>query len=332
LGTRARVVIASAVAGLLALANPGLAADDTATGGSGATAVVRSADTAGDDGSVDRYWTPARMAGAKHVTASPPPRPLTTTPAEVDGGDEVTIPPVPPAGPTPKATAVSAPYGEYPAKLNGKVFFSDVKGTDYECSGTAVSSDNKSVVWTAGHCVHQGSGGEFHRNWVFVPGYLAGAAPDGRWSARKLLTTDDWAEKGDYRQDFGAAVVRPLGGQRLAERIGGHGMLFNASRDQTWTVFGYPGTGPFDGTRQYMCVSNRLADDYPSGPGPATLKIACDMTAGSSGGGWLVGLSGGYGKVNSVMSYSYDDVGMSYGSYQGDEAFALYNAAKKIKA
>ncbi len=305
------VVIGSVVAGLLALANPGLA-------------VV-------DEGSIERYWTPARMAGAQPVTTSPPTGPLTTTPAEVGGGTEVSIPPVSPTRLTPKATAVAAPYGEYPAKLNGKVFFTDVKGTDYECSGTAVNSVNKSVVWTAGHCVHQGSGGRFHRNWVFVPGYLAGAAPYGSWSAKKLLTTDGWAKTGDYRQDFGAAVVRPLGSERLADRVGGHGLLFNGSRDQTWSVFGYPATGPFDGTRQYMCVSNRLADDYPPGPGPATLKIACDMTGGSSGGGWLVDLVGGFGQVNGVMSYSYDDTSYSYSSYQGDEALKLYNSATKAK-
>ena len=64
------------------------------------------------------------------------------------------------------------PFTRYePATYNpahGKVFFSD-GAANYVCSGTALSSGNQSVVWTAGHCVNEGPGG-FYTNWAFVPG------------------------------------------------------------------------------------------------------------------------------------------------------------------
>ena len=51
---------------------------------------------------------------------------------------------------------------------------------DYVCSGTALLSGNKSVVWTAGHCVNEGPG-DFATNWEFVPAYK-----DGTRAARRL--------------------------------------------------------------------------------------------------------------------------------------------------
>ena len=72
----------------------------------------------------------------------------------------------------PKRKALAYPFTRYePATYNpahGKVFFSD-GASNYVCSGTALSSGNQSVVWTAGHCVNEGPGG-FYTNWAFVPG------------------------------------------------------------------------------------------------------------------------------------------------------------------
>ena len=71
------------------------------------------------------------------------------------------------------------------------MFFTD-DGLNYVCSGTAVLSGNKSMVWTAGHCVHDGAS-NFHTNWSFVPAYADGSRPYGTWTARTLLTTSGWA-------------------------------------------------------------------------------------------------------------------------------------------
>jgi hypothetical protein len=105
------------------------------------------------------------------------------------------------------------PFTRYePATYNpahGKVFFSS-GSTNYVCSGTALTSGNESVVWTAGHCVN-----------------------------------------------------------------------------------------------------------------PATMGIGCDMTGGSSGGGWVVGNT-----VLSVTSYGYSNQpNVLYGPYQDSVAQQLYASA-----
>ena len=65
--------------------------------------------------------------------------------------------------------------------------FFTLGGNDYVCSGTALLSGNKSVVWTAGHCVNEGPG-DFATNWEFVPAYKDGSAPLGVYVADNLIT------------------------------------------------------------------------------------------------------------------------------------------------
>ena len=53
------------------------------------------------------------------------------------------------------------------------------------------------------------------------------------------------------------------------------------------------------------------------------MAIRCDMTGGSSGGGWIVG-----GNVYSVNSYGYlTQPNVMYGPYQGSVAQQLYTSA-----
>src|SRR4051812_8139550 len=59
-------------------------------------------------------------------------------------------------------------------KTAGRVFFT-FQGRKASCSGDAVTSTNKSVVVTAGHCVK--FEGSWHTDWIFVPGYDNGNAP-----------------------------------------------------------------------------------------------------------------------------------------------------------
>src|SRR5205823_4621286 len=60
---------------------------------------------------------------------------------------------------------------QLPTSTFGKIFFTK-GGQEYVCSGTVVAAANKSVVWTAGHCVEEH--GKVHTNWIFVPGYRNG--------------------------------------------------------------------------------------------------------------------------------------------------------------
>jgi V8-like Glu-specific endopeptidase len=217
---------------------------------------------------------------------------------------------------------------EMPASTLGKVFFVDpADGIPYVCSGTVVNTENASVVWTAGHCVHEGRGrsGRWMTNWMFVPGYHDGIEPFGRWSKRMLVSPTPWVRSMDYRFDLGAVVVRPLNGRRLADVVGAQGIAFNEDPNQPYLAFGYPEEAPFDGSKLFAC-SSPLAGFDTSWPTLATLRIGCDMTGGSSGGSWIAGFDGTGGYVESINSYGYPgDRDSMYGPYQGAAAESLFD-------
>lgn len=218
-----------------------------------------------------------------------------------------------------RAQQIPPPYTSQPTSTNGKVFFTD-GGSNYVCSGTAVLSGNSSVVWTAGHCVHDGASG-FHTNWTFVPAYADGSRPYGTWTARNLLTTSGWANGGDFSFDNGAAVVNANGGQTLTSVVGGRNIAFNTARQQDYAAHGYPAAPPFNGQRLWVCNSPLVYDDTSANP--PTMGIDCDMTGGSSGGGWIAG-----GSVVSVNSYGYRTLrNVMFGPYQGSVAQSLYTQA-----
>lgn len=265
---------------------------------------VKTKAVAQDKAAVQRYWTPARMRNA--------------IPA-----DKVLAGTFAPAAKRRKkpgaAVQVPPPYTSQPTSTNGKVFFTD-DGLNYVCSGTALLSGNKSVVWTAGHCVHDGAT-NFHTNWTFVPAYADGSRPYGTWTARTLLTTSGWASGGDFSFDNGAAVVSLNAGSALTDVVGGRNPAFDYARNQQYAAHGYPAGPPFNGQRLWVCDSPLVYDDTSANP--PTMGINCDMTGGSSGGGWIAG-----GSVASVNSYGYASLrNVMFGPYQGSVSQSLYTQA-----
>src|ERR687895_90855 len=232
---------------------------------------------------IQNYWTAERMAKAK--------------PADHLIGGSGALQQRSSAAFAP-AQQIPPPYTSQPTSTNGKVFFTD-GGTPFVCSGTAVLSGNRSTVWTAGHCVHDGGSG-FHTNWAFVPAYADRQRPYGTWTARRPATTS---------------------GVALTDRIGGRGVAFNYNRSQTYNAHGYPAAPPFNGQRLWVCTSGLRYNDNSANP--PTMGIDCDMTGGSSGGGWLVGSS-----VYSVNSYGYRTLpNVLFGPFQGSVAQSLYTQA-----
>ena len=255
---------------------------------------------------VASYWTPAKMRAAKPA-------------------DKVLSPSGKVRSKPPKqATAwssfeVTTPYTDFPTSTHGKVFFT-LGGVDYVCSGTALLSSNKSVVWTAGHCVNEGPGA-FATQWAFVPAYKDGSAPFGVFAATDLLTTAAWGNGGDFSYDEGAAVVGPANGRSLTDAVGGRGITFSYNRSQHYQSHGYPAAPPFNGERHWVCDSPLATSDASASP--ATMGIGCNMTGGSSGGGWIVGSD-----LYSVNSYGYSNQpNVMYGPYMDSVAQSLYTAA-----
>jgi hypothetical protein len=343
----ARITIGLMAAALVAGAGAATAGGASATGSDTDKkwdGVVASPETPAADAKAARsYWTKERMANAKPLVVRPieSQRRAADRTLSAPQGKRVSTPPVAGklgalTGPLARAAgAVSRPYTNLPDRLNVKVFFTKAVGGNFVCSGTIVNSTSKRMVSTAGHCVSDGAG-RFHRNVVVVPAYSSsynGHTPYGQWTARTLATTTSWHNSGNFKQDVGYIVTNDRGGQRIVNYLGGHGSRFNASRNQAFQSYGYPQAAPFNGYNQYVCPSGRLGDDNPNwfAPGPNTMRISCNMTGGSSGGGWLVSQSGGLGYVNSVNSYKYtNDANSMYGPYFGNEALSLFNFATSL--
>ncbi|WP_119731551.1 trypsin-like serine peptidase [Thermomonospora amylolytica] len=210
-------------------------------------------------------------------------------------------------------------------RSTGRVFFT-YQGRTASCSGSAVVSQNKSTVITAGHCVKMD--GAWHTNWVFVPGYDNGNAPYGTWTARQTLATSQWAASENITYDVGAAVLNPLNGQSLTDVVGGRAIAFNQSRTQRMYAFGYPAAAPYDGSKLTYCSGNTSSSLLYG-----SIGMVCNMTGGSSGGPWFSGFdeSTGVGTLNSVNSYRMNLPILNrymYGPYFGPEAQALYNQAQ----
>lgn len=273
-----------------------------------------------DAGGAADYWTEKRMRAA--------------TPAEPSASDGNTS-----TQTTTTTTSASTgiPYTSsevtdpttYPYTTHGRVFFR-ANGMSWTCSATVVTSENRSVVFTAGHCVHQGaSRGSWATKWVFVPGYHDGSAPYGKWTAEKLFAPSAWTKSAAAAYDIGAAVLRPnAAGQRIADVVGSQGIIWNISRQQDITAYGYPSSGVFNGEELWTCESSFGWADPIRGPNP--FAIGCNMTYGSSGGGWIVEINGST-YLNSVTSYTHPGEGkVVYGPYFGDAAAALYKRASTI--
>ncbi|MBT2235423.1 serine protease [Nonomuraea sp. NEAU-A123] len=290
------------------------------------------ADSTSEQQAVLRYWTPQKMETAQPLTAPAPKKgakPAMSSPGEPTTGTPWTAPPTSGAQQQ-LAGSGGAPWtgGGAITKTTGRVFFT-YQGRNASCSGSAVTSANKSVVLTAGHCVKLG--GTFHTNWVFVPGYENGNRPSGTWAATRLLTTPQWNASEDIDFDVAAAVVAPLQGKTLTDAVGGQGVAFNQARRQRMYAFGYPAAAPYDGAKLIYC-SGRTFDDFLLSEDQG---LTCDMTGGSSGGPWFQNFteSTGLGIQNSVNSFKYNFApNLMFGPYFGSEAQAVYQAAQSTNA
>jgi len=274
---------------------------------------------------IREYWTPERMT--------------TAIPGDALLSDAMAVVPVGPldlglgSPETRRAQAqrVGNPKSK-PFRTHGKVFFT-LGGVPYECSGTSVKSKTESLVVTAGHCTYSTAAG-YASKFMFAPAYKNGDTPFGKWTAKRIKATPQWENNENISYDVGMATMSKRNGKTLADKVGKRGIAFNKSRNQNFHVFGYPAEDSFDGEKMYRCDSPSQGPDNSQNK-PKPTRIDCDMTGGSSGGGWVIGR----GQVNSVVSYGYECViplpicnnseeGKLFGPYFGDEIKRLYRSQK----
>jgi V8-like Glu-specific endopeptidase len=295
---------------------------------SGDRAIARAAQLAAIE-----YWTPERMDAAIPIKI---PRMREGTapsgtipdaglkPHQVPGSQprvgSTGGPSVSPTGylypfPFERYTLPKAQYKTFPFMAIGKIYFRQ-GSFDYVCSGASVAGNPRQIVYTAGHCVSNGAGG-WSSNMVFVPARRNGTNLYGVFPAKVMVTSYAWHTSGDLSYDFGAFDVgKNALGQTLRSRVGYLGFAWNQSRLQHWTIVGYPQASPFNGEKQWLCQASHAVDDVVvPGVGYDPIGVGCDLTAGVSGGPWLMWFMHG-NLINSVASYKWSDQPLAlYGPY-----------------
>ncbi|MEU6538651.1 hypothetical protein [Streptomyces sp. NPDC047000] len=287
---------------------------------------------------IEGLWKPERMKSAKEADKT-----LTTKDAAADQG--VSDPEPQPV----RAVAEKTPYHEHAAPV-GKVFFDSPEGS-MVCSGTVVKDVNhpgrSNLVWTAGHCVHAGSGGGWYRNIAFVPAYndlgrsasqlnnssSSQIAPYGSWWADWASTSKEWIRGGSESggagapYDYAVLHVKPEHGSKSLEETVGAALDVDFSAPSATQVssmgaWGYPAAPPYSGLTMFKCLDRpgRLSLGTSL---PTMYRIGCTMTGGSSGGGWFRVVDG---RTELVSNTSIGPAGNTWlaGPQLGKEAEALY--------
>ena len=157
-----------------------------------------------------QHWTPERMANAKPMDMRSLPDQdgnITRQPAPASeahgflGGD---APASPGAAPVSVASESYWPgsHTAAPAQNIGKLFFQQWTPSrriwvNYVCSAAVIAAENRSTVWTAGHCVYNTNSNTWNRAYTFCPGYRDGDGvpreradcPLGTWTVQRQWTT-----------------------------------------------------------------------------------------------------------------------------------------------
>lgn len=290
--------------------------------------IHRLAATRRDERSTIRFWTRARLRQAASRTALPlGGAPSSSLPrlAPVAQGTPHRVRPMQPSVAQASSDQVGDPTA-LPFRTVGLLMGRDPTGL-FGCSATVVASPNASVILTAGHCVKDPF---WTRQAAFAPGFHDGQTPFGVFPAKIETATPGWLRSENDNLDVGAMVLGRNGaGQRVARAVGAVGLETGQSSNQVFDAYGYPGLPPFDPNKEYHCQSPFMGVDPTSlaFPGPPTIRIACDMTQGASGGGWLIG--GQY--LNGLNSYGYPgQPGSVYGPYFGRAVWRLFRSVRYL--
>ncbi|NLT26583.1 MAG: hypothetical protein GXX90_08045 [Microbacteriaceae bacterium] len=205
----------------------------------------------------------------------------------------------------------------------------------FVCSATVINSDSGDIVLTAAHCVVELDGsGTVAQGVMFVPGDRneAQEQPYGMWAAVEVSVPQEFVDHAladssgmvtsdrGWSHDFAFLKMERQNGQSIQSVTGGQGVAFGIPVD-TLTQIGYPASGRFDGREEYMCASTSYTSNGQGG-----YSHYCDMTPGSSGGGWLTSFdsTSGTGYVVGVNSTILVGRDISSAAVLGQTALDLY--------
>jgi hypothetical protein len=286
------------------------------------------------------FWTPERMkqalqnplsvsmegeSDALGIDALQPPAEPHSSPGYCPDCPEEASLPLPPTG-TDMEAQTACPvsgyysyfdtnYASYPQRVVGRLFFETVFGDLATCSASLV---NRRMLLTAGHCVS--GDGYWHKNFMWVPGYLNGDEPFGRAYAERRFTFNSWLNSEDFAHDVGMLLLKNYWGDQLGWLGFQTGLPAYA---QEWWQFGYPAGEPYDGSTLVVNYSAYGYRDCSAG-NPCTVGVGSPLTPGSSGGPWVMIADNAY-SANGVNSYKYNNCDYNMHSpYFGADVWSLF--------
>jgi V8-like Glu-specific endopeptidase len=279
------------------------------------------------------YWTPERIKNAK-------PRDFVRG---ASGFQPAARPSKPGGGGSGVVTGASYPNNvrDDVYRLVGRALFS-LGGSDYICSGTVVkdSSASTSLVLTAGHCVMENDGATTAANWMFIPQfdssptYTCGSTAYGCWTGTRIYGDTEFYTAGGFNNQAVAhdwAFVQVGAGGKSNTQLDALGSFNLAapgiSLGNTVGAYGYPAAGKYKGKDLTYCLGPVSQD---SNAANLTWGLACNMTGGSSGGGWITGdaKDDTKGVLVSLNSYGYSGLAYMFGPKFNGETLDAYAAAK----
>jgi V8-like Glu-specific endopeptidase len=169
----------------------------------------------------------------------------------------------------------------YPYRTTGWFTFTTHDDKNFRCSAALIS---RSILLTAGHCVHEGGGGNpfWIKSRTFYPAFADGPSAYGSATAAAFFTTRGWFTTGELDKGYDVALVVLNKRSDTATEIGTHtgtlSVCLQNCLQRFWqnTQLGYPGNY-YNGLHMTEGRHIEYSDsfDYRSGSG---------MEGGSSGG------------------------------------------------
>lgn len=208
----------------------------------------------------------------------------------------------------------------------GALFVHSASGNHF-CTASVVRSPKKDLLITAAHCIHEGRGGTFRSDVVFIPGYRDGRAPYGVWSPARLVVAPQWVRSSNPNYDVGFVVLKPHRGRSIESLLGANRLEPDAGYHHLVRVTGYPASA----SAPITCINWTRRESRTQ------LGFDCTgFTGGTSGSPWvtrfnhkthtgtIVGVIGGYQQGGVTPS-------ISYSSYLGSGIAQLYHHAETLQ-